>query len=210
MRRLAALHPEWPVRILCGELMDEPMTVGEMAEEMPQIREFFVRLADTTGQAVGEDFLRRLEPGYGENRMYSPEMALPLRVLKERAPGHALEQIEAFQHAFYGQGRDVLDRKTQHEIAAEYGVGAADFDRAMRDESVQAAARAESVEAAEIMGEFVLYPTLYLETGSGEKFLLARGYASYEAIAAALEQALSGGNGGFAEGAACGVDGVCG
>ena len=58
------------------------------------------------------------------------------------------------------------------------------------------------------MGEFRLYPTLYLE-GEGGRELLARGYAPYETVRAGLEAALSGRHGGFAEGAACGLDGRC-
>lgn len=44
MRRLAAEHPELPVRVLGGNLMDEPQPLTGMLEEYPTIREFFARL----------------------------------------------------------------------------------------------------------------------------------------------------------------------
>ena len=31
MHRLAAEHPEWPVRVLCGSLVEEPTTLQTMA-----------------------------------------------------------------------------------------------------------------------------------------------------------------------------------
>lgn len=186
MRRLRSEHPDWPVRVLGGGLMDEPSTVAEMAEEMPSIREFFVRLAATTGQPVGDAFLSLLDSGRGRYvRMYSPGVAVPLRALKTLDPGREAEQIEAFQTAFYGEGRDVLSPEVQHELAASFGVDAAAFDLAARDESLLDAVQRDMEEAAAIMGEFTLYPTLYLEDG-GQRRLLARGFAPCEEVAARI------------------------
>ena len=62
MQRISSEYPGYPVRVLSGDLVENP-TTGEMMRNHPTMREFFVRLAKTTGQAVGQDFLRRLEPG---------------------------------------------------------------------------------------------------------------------------------------------------
>ena len=70
------------------------------------------------------------------------------------------------------------------------------------------AAEKETREAAALMGEFKLYPTLYLVRDDGRS-LLARGYASYATTAARLEAALSGNSAGFAGGGACSLDGTC-
>lgn len=210
LRRLLAGHPELPVRVLGGDLMDEPLTLSEMKEEHPSIREFFARLEATTGQPV-DAFLRILDGAGGGGpdwRMYSPETGLPLVALKALAPGHEVAQMEAFQHAFYGEGRDVLDPAAQHEIASRWGVDAGAFDAACADAAVRERAEQEAAEASAIMGEFRLYPTLYLENGE-ERVLLARGYAGYESVKAKLDAALSGVREGCAEGAACGLDGRC-
>ena len=73
---------------------------------------------------------------------------------------------------------------------------------------VREAAEKETREAAALMGEFKLYPTLYLVRDDGRS-LLARGYASYATTAARLEAALSGNSAGFAGGGACSLDGTC-
>ena len=208
MQRISSEHPGYPVRVLSGDLVENPTTTGEMMRNHPTMREFFVRLAKTTGQAVGQDFLRRLEPGQGDLRMFSPDMAVPLAALKKLAPGHELEQMEAFQSAFYGEGRDVLAPEVQMRIA---NVDGDVFMRALEDPGVQAAAEAEREEALDILGDFVVYPTLFLETDDGERHVLARGYADYPVVAAKLASVLGGGAGGSETrpANACGLDGHC-
>ena len=161
MQRISSEYPGYPVRVLSGDLVENPTTTVEMMRNHPTMREFFVRLAKTTGQAVGQDFLRRLEQGQGDLRMFSPDMAVPLAALKKLAPGHELEQMEAFQTAFYGEGRDVLAPEVQMRIA---NVDGDVFMRALEDPGVQAAAEAGREEALDILGDFVVYPTLFPET----------------------------------------------
>ena len=140
--------------------------------------------------------------------MFSPDMAVPLAALKKLAPGHELEQMEAFQSAFYGEGRDVLAPEVQMRIA---NVDGDVFMRALEDPGVQAAAEAEREEALDILGDFVVYPTLFLETDDGERHVLARGYADYPVVAAKLASVLGGGAGGSETrpAIACGLDGHC-
>ena len=191
MRRLVAEHPGWPVLVLCGGLMDEPSTLADSAEESPHIRDFFVRLADTTGQSVGQAFLDKLDPARGRLiRLYSPAVAAPLAALKRLDPGRALEHMEAFQAAFYGGGQDVLNPDVQRELAVGLGADPAAFSAALAAPDLPERVQAEMDEAAAIMGEFALYPTLYLEDGASRR-LLARGFAPYEQVAAKLADAAS-------------------
>lgn len=215
MRRLVAEHPELPVRVLGGNLMDEPQPLTGMLEEYPTIREFFARLQETTGQST-EHFRQALEQaaaGTGPDLlMHSPAMNLPLAALRHLAPGHQLEQMEAFQMAFYAQARDVMAAGEQAAIAAAWlpaGTPPDALTTAMADPAIQSAARHDAAEAEEVMGEFLLYPTLYLEHG-GQRTLLARGYSDYASVRAKLDDALRGVlESPVAQGAACGLDGKC-
>ena len=153
MRRLAAEHPELPVRVLGGNLMDEPQTLTGMLEEYPTIREFFARLQETSGQST-EHFRQALEQavaGTGPDLlMHSPAMNLPLAALRHLAPGHELEQMEAFQMAFYAQGRDVMAAGEQAAIAAAWlpaGTPADALTAAMADPAIRSAARHDAAEA---------------------------------------------------------------
>ena len=140
------------------------------------MREFFVRLAKTTGQAVGQDFLRRLEQGQGDLRMFSPDMAVPLAALKKLAPGHELEQMGGLSIGLLRRRPRRARPEVQMRIA---NVDGDVFMRALEDPGVQAAAEAGREEALDILGDFVVYPTLFLETDDGERHVLARGYADY-------------------------------
>ena len=172
-------------------------------------------LQETTGQST-EHFRQALEQavaGTGPDLlMHSPAMNLPLAALRHLAPGHELEQMEAFQMAFYAQGRDVMAAGEQAAIAAAWlpaGTPADALTAAMADPAIRSAARHDAAEAEEVMGEFLLYPTLYLEH-DGQRTLLARGYSDYASVRAKLDDALRGvRESPVAQGAACGLDGKC-
>lgn len=210
LRRILAEHPKLPARVLGGDLVDDFRTLSEMKEGRPAVRDFFVRLGATTGQPV-DAFLRALDhagAGGADWRMYSPDANVLLVALKTLAPGHEVEQMEAFQHLLYGEGRDPLDPAAHQAVLSRWGVDAAAFAAACADPDVRARAERETAEALEIMGEFYLYPTLYLER-NGARELLARGYAPYETVRARLDAALAGESQAVAQGAACGLDGKC-
>ena len=59
----------------------------------------------------------------------------------------------------------------------------------MADPAIRSAARHDAAEAEKVMGEFLLYPTLYLEH-DGQRTLLARGYSDYASVRAKLDDAL--------------------
>ena len=206
MQRLAALH-SFPVRVLCGNLVDEPEQTSSMGT--PRLRAFFQRLSDTTGRTLGEDFFRLLEAEHSVG-MDSSRSALLMAALKKLAPGHALEQMETFQEAFYIRGLDVLSLSVQAQVAARWGVTAQDLEKALASDAVRDKARREMDEAEEILGDFVVYPTLFVKTDDGELHAVARGYAPFEDVEARIAEALSSGSSvnGVSAGA-CGLDGTC-
>ena len=75
--------------------------------------------------------------------MDSSRSALLMAALKKLAPGHALEQMEAFQNAFYEDGRDVLALDVQADVAARWGVTAQALSQALASEAVQKKAQKE-------------------------------------------------------------------
>ncbi len=133
MEKLVAKH-SFPVRVLCGNLVDEPEQTSGMGT--PRLRAFFQRLSDTTGRKLGSGFFGLLEES-GSVLMDSSRSALLMAALKKLAPGHALEQMEAFQNAFYEDGRDVLALDVQADVAARWGVTAQALSQALASEAVQ-------------------------------------------------------------------------
>lgn len=206
MEKLVA-HYGFPVRVLCGNLVDTPEQTSSMGT--PRLRAFFQRLSDTTGRTLGEGFFRLLSEE-GSVVMDSSRSALLLAALKKLAPGHALEQMEAFQNAFYEDGRDVLNLDVQADVAARWGVSLEPLKQASASEAVQDKAKKEMDEAEDILGDFVVYPTLFVKTDDGELHAVARGFAPFEDVEAKIEAALASGDSlNAVSGAACGLDGTC-
>ncbi len=206
MERLVGVHA-FPVRVLCGNLVDEPEQTSAMGT--PRLRAFFQRLSDTTGRTLGHGFFQLLEEE-GSVLMDSSRSALLMAALKKLAPGHALAQMEAFQDAFYKDGRDVLSLDVQADVAARWGVQAGDLEKALASDAVRDKARREMDEAEDILGDFVVYPTLFVKTDDGELHAVARGYAPFEDVEAKIQDALASGSSLNAVSAeACGLDGTC-
>ena len=133
-----------------------------------------------------------------------------MAALKKVAPGHALEQMEAFQDAFYKDGRDVLDPAVQADVAARWGVAAEDLKQALASEAVRDKAKKDMDEAEEMLGDFVVYPTLFVKTDDGELHAVARGFAPLETVEEKIEAALASGESlNAVSGSACGLDGTC-
>lgn len=206
MRKLAVRY-SFPVRVLCGNLVDAPAQTSSMGT--PRLRAFFQRLSDTTGRSLGAGFFRLLEEE-GSVVMDSSRSALLMAALKKVAPGHSLEQMETFQDAFYGEGRDVLSFDVQADVAAGWGVDALELKEALSSEAVERKARREMDEAEEILGDFVVYPTLFVKTDDGALHAVARGYAPFEEVQSKMEAALASGDSVNAVSqSACGLDGTC-
>lgn len=210
MQKLQKRHA-LPVRVLGGNLVETPRRISEMLQEHPTILAFFERLEHVTGQAT-ERFRQLLEHAGREGApdwlMHSPAMNLPLAALRSLAPGDELAQMEAFEEGFYAETQDVMNPSFWDLMADRWNVSRAAFHAALEDQNIRARAEQDAAEAEQIMGEFCLYPTLYLEL-EGERKLLARGYVSYEEVEATFAAALRDMPETFAQGAACDADGCC-
>lgn len=206
MERLVSLH-SFPVRVLCGNLVDNPSQTSSM--NSPRLLAFFRRLSDTTGRELGEAFFRLMEKEHSV-LMDSSRSAHLMAALKKLAPGHALEQMEAFQDAFYRDGRDVLSPAVQADVAARWGVTAEALEKALSSDAVLEKARREMDEAEDILGDFVVYPSLFVKTDDGALHAVARGYAPFEDVEAKIADALAtGASLQEASAQACGLDGTC-
>ena len=73
MQRISSEHPGYPVRVLSGNLVENPTTTGEMMRSSPTMREFFVRLAKTTEKPSGRISCAALSRG-GESSACFPRI----------------------------------------------------------------------------------------------------------------------------------------
>ncbi len=196
------------VRVYCGNLVDEATQTSSMGT--PRVRAFFRRLSDTTGRELGSDFFHLLEEK-SSIVMDSHRSCLLLTALKTLAQGRELEQMEAFQEAFYLHGEDVLSPEVQANIVRRWAVRPEDLLRAQDDDAVKCSAREELAAAEDLLGDFVVYPTLFVHSDDG-MHAVARGYAPFEKVEAAVLSVLSGDSAAdsvASTGHACSLDGTC-
>lgn len=204
VQRLAQRAAHIPIRVLSGELIPEPQPLADLRQR-PHLRDFFHRLHGMSGQPV-EKFLHLLN-STRDFLLCSRDITIPFLALQTLAPGHALEQMERLQQTLYREGENPLDPTTLSTLAASWGIDSHTLRHAMADPDLQARARRESKEAEAILGEFVIYPTLFLEQ-NGQRRLLARGFTDEATVAARMESALhTTAPCAIVPGEACGLDG---
>lgn len=207
--RLRHAHP-LPAHVLAGELVDSGRTIDDMVMETPAIKAFFKRLGDQTGRGIGRPYLDLLDPGKGSMAMDSAAMSVPLAALREMRPGLEVEQLDALQSALYQEGKDVLDPCVQAEAT---GVDEEALILKCSEERIRERADKDRAEALRVLGDFVIYPTLFLVRDDGERVLLARGYTNYETVLSRFEKGMRGASDAEASvkdtghGHSCGPDG---
>lgn len=184
MSRLAKENPEFPVRVIGGNLISQPMTLAQDAAGNPGLKDFWHEVEHVTGRSLA-GAINALETG-AEVRLYSPGADEILVALKALAPGHQLEQLIDLEEMFYGQGRDMFTEGALTEIAKKWGVDVTRFERALDAPAALRATEENLAKAANLMGEITSYPSVLLAQG-GTIAAVSRGYVQYETVAARLE-----------------------
>ena len=87
--------------------------------------------------------------------------------------------------------KTVLRPAVQADAASRWGVDGAALAGALALEGVLSKAEKELEEAEEILGDFVVYPSLFVKTDDGALHAVARGYAPYAEVKAKIEKALA-------------------
>lgn len=148
------------LRLHAGGLWPQPTRLPDHMRRY--IQQADARVGQMSGQPYGDAYLNGL--------LLDPDLVLESRpviaaVLAAQAvdPSKALPMLRGIQHAHYERGKHVVRAETLREIAAEIGLDAAEFERALRavpvDEHI-----AESQELMNNVGAQG-FPTFVLQIG---------------------------------------------
>lgn len=187
MQRLAAEHPDIPVRVLGGDLISDTLTLAEDAANSPGLTDFWREVEHTSGRSLA-GAIAAVEQGR-DIRLSSPGADLVLTALESLAPGHGLDQIIALEDVFYGQGRDLFTEETLAGLARRWGVAPKALLETIQSPATERAAQAAHEEAAALMGDIGAYPSVFLVRGD-KRDAVSRGYVHYETVASRLEDAM--------------------
>lgn len=188
MRSFWAAHAEWPLHVWCGNLIYDPVTMADMLEQYPDMDRFYTQLTQKTGALIGDAHVSLLQTRPHEFPMHSIMANYAFVALREQLPDRSLDVLEAFHTALYIEGKNLLDPTVQRHIATSLGVSEEAFLSSVSDSRIEEMVYEESEEAEELMGEFLLYPTLYAQTGKTEFHFIARGYVTSSELEKAFQQ----------------------
>ena len=180
LTRFLAAHPDADVEVVMGGLRAynrEPMS--DAFREM--LRGHWDHVAQASGlpmtpRALDDDFIYDTEPAC--------RAVVTGRTLDS---GRALALLEALQHAFYSEGRDITRARVLAEVAAGCGYVHSDFLRDLESEEMRQDTRADFTTTQRLgVGGF---PTLVLSRHD-ELYLLTSGFASADVLEERIDEVL--------------------
>lgn len=177
IRRISKEHPEFPIKVIGGDLMSTPTDLQAYAARDPGLRDFWLKVQKTTGRNLG-GAIDALERGL-KIRMDSPRADEILTVLKRKAPGHELDQMLELEDMFYDQGKDLFTDESLAQIGERWDLSPEDLKAAMAEPENREETRLSLALAAKLMGEITAYPSLLLVRGK-QVDVASRGYVRYE------------------------------
>lgn len=187
MRRIAEENPQFPVKVIGGNLISRPITLEEDVAQSPDLVEFWQEVERVTGRSL-EGAINAVRENR-QVRLYSPGADEILTVLKAFAPDRELEQILYLEDMFYGRGLDMFTPAALDGIARDWNIRPGSFEKALDQPAALASTENNLREAAELMGEITSYPSVLLQRGS-KVDAVSRGYVHYETVAARLRGAM--------------------
>lgn len=187
MRRVAKAYPDFPVRVVGGNLISRPMTLKQQVEANPGLTDFWREVEEVSGRSL-EGAIIAAESG-ADVRLFSPGADEIHVVLREMDPGHDLEQFIYLEELFYGKGEDMFTEESLLETARYWGIPGARFERALDEPAALARAEQNLVAAANLMGEITSYPSVLLARDDAY-FPVSRGFVQIETVVARMEAAM--------------------
>lgn len=187
MERISYEHPEFPVRVIGGNLISQPITLEEDARRQPGLVDFWHEVENTSGRSLAGAIraVQNREPA----RLHSPSADEILAVLRHLAPNHELEQLLMLEDMVYGDGVDLFTPQSIAKIANRWNIPETKFERALNTSAAQEATERDLELAGRLMGEITSYPSVLLVRGNRVD-AVSRGYAHYETVISRLQWAM--------------------
>lgn len=205
-----------PFEVYAGALVEPPVNLAEYVKKRPNIQEFAQKMFAITGVKISDRHIAMLSSDHAEEIVMDSRKGSHLfYVLKQIKPDMALEIMEFLQNRFYMQGDDIFSKETLRAFAEQFQADPDEISVLLNDKKYEDLAYSETEKGFDILGEIVLYPTLYYVDDSGERHFVSRGYVELEACRKAVlniidaiknKQALSAGT---LMGKFCTLDGKC-
>lgn len=180
LARLLAAHRELRLHLVMGGLRPynrEPMS----AAFRQMLRTHWAHVAQASGLPFSEAIFARADFVY--------DTEPPCRAVvtaREIDAARAFPYMKAIQAAFYGAGTDVTDAGTLADLAAQCGYEREAFSERFASEAMEECTRADfaTAQALGVSG----FPTLAVEYGPRELYLVASGFTPAAVLSGRIEE----------------------
>lgn len=187
-KNIAKIKEEFalPFEVYGGALVEPAVSLENRLKHSPNVQAFIDKMYSITGTKISQAHVDLLHSKKAASIfMDSCKGSHLFYVLKRFKPEFALEIMEFLQAQFYDVGRDIFSSEVVHDFAKKYGVSAEEIFSLLKDEKISEAAHNETEKGFDILGEIVLYPTLYY-VDEGINHFISRGFVEYEACRQAV------------------------
>lgn len=216
-KNIAKIKQEFalPFEVYAGALVEPAVSLENRLKNYPNVQGFIDKLYSVTGTKISSAYVDLLYSDKAASVFMDSRKGSHLfYVLKHFKPEFALEIMEFLQAQFYDLGRDIFSPEVIYDFAKKYEVSAEEIFTVLGDDTVSEKAYDETEKSFDILGEIVLYPTLYY-VENGEYHFISRGYVEYDACRQAVLNTIQAVNTQQVEpltvlmGKSCTLDGKC-
>lgn len=187
-KNIAKIKEEFalPFEVYAGALVEPAVSLENRLKHSPNVQAFIDKMYSVTGTKISQAHVELLHSeNAGSIFMDSRRGSHLFYVLKQFKPEFALEIMEFLQRRFYDLGRDIFSEETVHDFAKKYAVSSTEVFNMLKDEKISEDAYNETEKSFAILGEIVLYPTLYY-VDNGVNHFISRGFVEYDACRQAV------------------------
>lgn len=171
-----------PFEVYAGALVEPAVNLAEYLKKRPNVQGFAEKMHSITGVKLSDKYIAMLGSEKAEEIVMDSRKGSHLfYVLKQFKPDMALEIMEFLQSMFYMQGEDIFSENTIKAFSERFQVKFEDVLSMLHDEKYETLSYDETEKGFDILGEIVLYPTLYYVEDDGTRHFISRGYVEFEA-----------------------------
>lgn len=184
----AAFAAQADTEVLSGGMIltDTPRHIGATAT---YIQQAYKRVEEYTGIQFGSDYLWHIHhPEESDWYPSSEKPSIALCIFKEYFPQLQVELAAALQYALHYEGRDLCDDEAYRPLLQQYGINENEFYSKLKNLIYKEQAYYEFECCRQL--QVKAFPAVLLRVSDVKFHLLAQGYMHYEALAAAVTQAL--------------------
>ena len=181
-KNIAQIKKEFslPFEVYGGALVEPAVSLESRLKHNPNLSIFIEKMYSITGIKISDAYEKLMRSDNSHKIFMDSRKASHLfYTLKHFKPEFALEIMEFLQDIFYEKGQDIFVDDTIISFSKQYNLNCDEIFAYYNSQESKELSYNETEKGFEILGEVVLYPTLYY-VENGNNHFISRGYVQYD------------------------------